>query len=227
MWSRFDMQDAPPDILITNYTMMRIMLGRPFEEKIINNTKKWLEKEGTKFTLMLDELHSYRGTSGAEISYLIKRFLDRIGILNNPEKLQIICSSASIDSKQEESIEFLENFFGVDRSTFQIISDETQENIENEISFDKEKLYTILEKEDHTAKDIHNLSQEFTNSLKVLEKENKSNIYDIAHALFHGKNKDPLNLLEKLFDLLSLESNPKNRFRIHMFIRRFKGIWAY
>ena len=64
------------DILITNYTMMRIMLGRPFEEKIINNTKKWLEEEGTKFTLMLDELHSYRGTSGAEISYLIKRFLD-------------------------------------------------------------------------------------------------------------------------------------------------------
>ena len=226
MWSRFDMQDAPPDILITNYTMMRIMLGRPFEEKIINNTKKWLEKEGTKFTLMLDELHSYRGTSGAEISYLIKRFLDRIGILNNPEKLQIICSSASIDSKQEESIEFLENFFGVDRSTFQIISDETQENMEKEISFDKEKLYNILEKENHTEEDIHNLSQEFTDTLKALEKENKSNIYDISNALFHGKNKEPLDLLEKLFDLLSLESHPKNRFRIHMFIRRFKGIWA-
>jgi len=224
MWSRFDMQDSPPDILITNYTMMRIMLGRPFEEKIINNTKKWLQEEGTKFTLMLDELHSYRGTSGAEISYLIKRFLDRIGILNNPEKLQIICSSASIDSKQEESIEFLENFFGVDRSTFEIISEDSQDNID--ISFDKENIYSILEKENHTKSDINILSQEFTNSLTILEKENKSNIYDISHALFQGKSGEPLDLLEKLFDLLSLESNPKNRFRIHMFIRRFKGIWA-
>ena len=226
MWSRFDMQDSPPDILITNYTMMRIMLGRPFEETIINNTKKWLEEEGTKFTLMLDELHSYRGTSGTEISYLIKRFLDRIGILNNPEKLQIICSSASIDSKQEESIEFLENFFGVDRSTFQIISEDSQENIDKKVSFDKENIYSILEKENHTENEISILSQEFTNSLTILEKENKSNIYEIAHALFHGKSGEPLDLLEKLFDLLRLESNPKNRFRIHMFIRRFKGIWA-
>ena len=39
MWSRFDMQDAPPDILITNYTMMRIMLGRPFEEKLLTTQK--------------------------------------------------------------------------------------------------------------------------------------------------------------------------------------------
>ena len=84
----------------------------------------------------------YRGTSGAEISYLIKRFLDRIGILNNPEKLQIICSSASIDSKQEESIEF-ENFFGVDRSTFQIISDETQENMKKKLVLIKKNYITF------------------------------------------------------------------------------------
>ena len=28
MWSRWDMQDAPPDILITNYSMLNIMLMR-------------------------------------------------------------------------------------------------------------------------------------------------------------------------------------------------------
>ena len=53
------------------------------------------------------------------------------------------------------------------------------------------------------------MSQEFTDTLKALEKENKSNIYDISNALFHGKNKEPLDLLEKLFDLLSLESSLK------------------
>ena len=50
MWSRFDMQDAPPDILITNYTMMRIMLGDHLKKKSLT-TQKWLEKEGTNLPL--------------------------------------------------------------------------------------------------------------------------------------------------------------------------------
>ena len=31
MWSRWDMQDAPPDLLITNYSMLNIMLMRGIE----------------------------------------------------------------------------------------------------------------------------------------------------------------------------------------------------
>ena len=34
MWSRWDMQDAPPDILITNYSMLNIMLMRDIERPI-------------------------------------------------------------------------------------------------------------------------------------------------------------------------------------------------
>jgi len=38
MWSRWDMQDAPPDILITNYSMLNIMLMRAIETPIFNQT---------------------------------------------------------------------------------------------------------------------------------------------------------------------------------------------
>ena len=37
MWSRWDMQDAPPDILITNYAMLNIMLMRTLEENILKD----------------------------------------------------------------------------------------------------------------------------------------------------------------------------------------------
>ena len=40
MWTRWDMQDHPPDILITNYSMLNIMLTRDLEQPIFDETKK-------------------------------------------------------------------------------------------------------------------------------------------------------------------------------------------
>ena len=63
MWSRWDMQATPPDILITNYSMLNIMLMRDIESDIFKQTRNWLEGDSTrKFFLVIDELHSYRGT---------------------------------------------------------------------------------------------------------------------------------------------------------------------
>ena len=42
MWSRWDMQDTPPDILITNYSMLNIMLMRSIESCIFDQTRAWL-----------------------------------------------------------------------------------------------------------------------------------------------------------------------------------------
>src|ERR1044071_6273925 len=43
MWSRWDMQEAPPDILITNYSMLNVMLMRSIEDDIFDQTRRWLE----------------------------------------------------------------------------------------------------------------------------------------------------------------------------------------
>jgi ATP-dependent helicase YprA (DUF1998 family) len=40
--TRFEMQDFPPDILITNYSMLEYMLMRQREANIWNKTKEWL-----------------------------------------------------------------------------------------------------------------------------------------------------------------------------------------
>ena len=75
MWSRWDMQDHPPDILITNYSMLNIMLMRSIEANIFKQTSAWLaESPEHVFFLVVDELHTYRGTPGTEIAYLLRVF---------------------------------------------------------------------------------------------------------------------------------------------------------
>lgn len=121
MWSRWDMQDAPPDILITNYSMLNIMLMRSMEIPIFEQTRQWLERSREHFFyLVVDELHTYRGTPGTEVAYLLRALLDRIGLSPDSDQLRIISSSASLESGAK-GLQFLEQFFGRDRSRFQVI----------------------------------------------------------------------------------------------------------
>ena len=67
MWSRWDMQESPPDILITNYSMLNIMLMRQVEADMFEKTRLWLTDPKNVFHLVVDELHSYRGTPGRKL----------------------------------------------------------------------------------------------------------------------------------------------------------------
>lgn len=123
MWSRWDMQDDPPDILITNYSMLNIMLMRSLENNIFGATRQWLEadRDNNVFHLVVDELHTYRGTPGTEVGYLLRALLHRLGIEPDSPQLRIIATSASINATDTASREYLEQFFGRERSTFTII----------------------------------------------------------------------------------------------------------
>lgn len=121
MWSRWDMQEAPPDILITNYSMLNIMLMRAIENPIFEKTRQWLEQSADHiFYLIVDELHTYRGTPGTEVAYLLRLLLDRLGLDGDSDQLRIIASSASLDSGTA-GLQYLEQFFGRNRSRFRVI----------------------------------------------------------------------------------------------------------
>lgn len=123
MWSRWDMQSHPPDILITNYSMLNIMLMRSLEDGIFDQTRVWLEadRENHVFHLVVDELHTYRGTPGTEVGYLLRALLRRIGLEPDSPQLRIIATSASIEN-DAQSRDYLEKFFGRDGSAFEILS---------------------------------------------------------------------------------------------------------
>ncbi|HWG33970.1 MAG TPA: DEAD/DEAH box helicase [Gemmatimonadaceae bacterium] len=92
--TRHEVHAAPPDILITNYSMLEYMLMRPLERPIFDQTRAWLKAHPRElFMLVLDEAHLYRGAGGTEVALLIRRLCARLGI--GPERLQVICTSAS------------------------------------------------------------------------------------------------------------------------------------
>lgn len=124
MRTRFDMQESPPDILITNFSMMSIMLMREADAGIFEKTKQWLAEDpiNNVFHLIIDELHLYRGTQGTEVAYLIRMLLENIGLRPDSSQLRILASSASLDPKDPKSLNFLEDFFGVRFQADQIIT---------------------------------------------------------------------------------------------------------
>jgi ATP-dependent helicase YprA (DUF1998 family) len=92
--TRHEVHEAPPDILVTNYSMLEYMLMRPLERPIFDRTRDWLHANPEeRFLLIIDEAHLYRGAAGAEVALLIRRLRMRLGI--PADRLQIICTSAS------------------------------------------------------------------------------------------------------------------------------------
>lgn len=57
----------PPDIILTNYVMMELILTRPDERRSLIKAAK-----GLKYFVM-DELHTYRGRQGSDVALLLRR----------------------------------------------------------------------------------------------------------------------------------------------------------
>ena len=82
--------DKPPDILLTNFMMLELLVTRQEEidRRVIGNCA------GLRF-LVLDELHTYRGRQGADVALLVRRVRERL----QPEKLLCIGTSATMASE--------------------------------------------------------------------------------------------------------------------------------
>jgi ATP-dependent helicase YprA (DUF1998 family) len=75
----------PPDILLTNYVMLELILTRPQEKPLINAAQQ------LQF-LVLDALHTYRGRQGADVAMLVRRTREAFGA----EQLQCVGTSATL-----------------------------------------------------------------------------------------------------------------------------------
>lgn len=97
--TRHEVLNWPPDILITNYSMLEYMLMRPLERPIFDATRQWLhDHPRERFLLIIDEAHLYRGAAGAEVALLLRRLRARLGI--PAERVQVIATSASFSDNE-------------------------------------------------------------------------------------------------------------------------------
>ncbi|MFG3420573.1 DEAD/DEAH box helicase [Micromonospora sp. NPDC048063] len=81
----------PPDILLTNYVMLELVLTRRRERDRLIRAARGL------WFLVLDELHTYRGRQGADVAFLVRRTKDAC----DAPQLQCIGTSATMTTEDD------------------------------------------------------------------------------------------------------------------------------
>ena len=229
MRSRWDMAAAPPDILITNYSMLNVMLLRERDDHFFESTKRWLsESKNNRFTLVVDELHSYRGTAGTEVAFLLRSLKHRLGLDERPSQLRILAASASLDPARDRG--YLAEFFDVDPDSFEFIEGETVsrqgvaatgndavhlKGLEPAEAAVYARRTTLLEKIAAVFDPGAN-----GNTARTIDE-------GARHVFEGGDSRDHAAALSNI--LSGLTANPESRdpkFRAHFMFRNVQGIWA-
>ena len=125
-------RDDPPDILLTNYMMLELMLTRSEDRELVRAA------QGLKF-LVFDELHTYRGRQGADVAMLIRRCRHALGnsVAFGDGAVCIgtsatMASGGSSEEQRREVAKVSQALFGVDFTPEQVIG-ETLERATPEI----------------------------------------------------------------------------------------------
>ena len=119
----------PPDIILTNYVMLELILTRPRDRKLVESAKD------LQF-LVLDELHTYRGRQGADVSLLVRRVREA----TSEDKLRCVGTSATLagtgtfEKQQQQVAEVSSTIFGTTVKPENVIG-ETLKRVTPELDF--------------------------------------------------------------------------------------------
>lgn len=104
LWSREEVRESPPDILMTNYVQLEYLLTRGEDRQLFPESNA-----GALRYLVLDEVHTYAGKRGADVACLIRRLKEHTG---SGETLRVIGTSATVESGGAENAEEAIKAFG-------------------------------------------------------------------------------------------------------------------
>ncbi len=256
LWDRWSMQETPPDILITNYSMLNIMLMRSIEAGIFDATRDWLAADESHiFHLVVDELHTYRGTGGTEIAFLIRLLLDRLGITPDSPQVRFLASSASFT--KEQGAAFLKQFFAVNADRFEIVEPENEKGDPDAVSTLRKHIKALEELVNSSEASLHErllttlksvsptsslpttvacLANQVVTTTGLLNAaleghQHPETIEELQQRLF--ETNDGTELTKAALQLLATArigdaaSDPAPLpFRLHLFYRNINGLWA-
>ncbi len=246
---REEIRSNPPDILLTNYMMLELLLTRSEDRELVRAA------QGLRF-LVFDELHTYRGRQGADVALLNRRCRFAFG---NQEITCIgtsatMVSGGSSEEQKQEVAKVAETLFGVSFNSSQVIG-ETLERATPEIDFEtKETIKAFREtiELNSTPPDsyedfrLHPLTSWIESTFGVRTEHGSERLIRQAPRRLEGEG----SAAEELARLTSTESNrcaeilrrfllkgcelrrsessrfPIFAFRLHQFFTRGDTVWA-
>lgn len=245
MEDRERMEKNPPDIILTNYMMMELILTRARE--------KWMRdsiREHLSF-LVFDELHTYRGRQGSDVSFLIRRIKD-IGA----KRVTCIGTSATmttmgtIEDKRKAVANVASTIFGETFEPSQIIGEYLENCTVSEKIPEKEELidgihHTINTDGPATEFIRHPLAVWLENRVALVKNEDGSKergtpekISVIARLLSEETGESPESCENAIFSLLLWAEQINKRasegkssetylpFKLHQFISQTSTVFV-
>jgi DEAD/DEAH box helicase domain-containing protein len=114
------MREDPPDILLTNYKMLDLLLMRARDAVLWRHN----EPDTLRF-LVVDELHAYDGAKGTDLACLIRRLKARLRV--PPATLVCVGTSATLgDRGNERLLSFAGDVFGESFRSDAVIGEERE-----------------------------------------------------------------------------------------------------
>jgi superfamily II DNA/RNA helicase/very-short-patch-repair endonuclease len=236
-------REQRPNILLTNYVMLELMLVRAKEASLRSSIFENLQ------FLVFDELHTYRGRQGSDVALLIRRLKEEAG-----QELVCIGTSATMSSSHDPAIQkddvakVASKVFGVQMEADQIVTETLRKVITNAAE-GMEALRLALQQEvDSNGSEQYLQSHPLANWLEeevALEMKNGSwyrrkpqTLPEVVHRLADDTGiewhickqrlSEMLNLIQQV-NLRLFETSGKTsylQFRLHQFFLQTGSVYA-
>lgn len=224
--TRPQIRETPPQILFTNPTMLNYMLVRAEDKSILEKSKgklKWI---------LLDEAHTYTGSSAAELSLQLRRVLDAFSV--SIEQVNFAVTSATIGDEKDPATELKLKTF---------VSQLTGKPVDNIVVISGKRIIPEIDEEKATVA-INQINEKFDTEISIqdiqkLRKKLNSNpvlaTKNIANQISKELSKNTTKSLE-LIDFLGNKIEGLNKTdgssaallptRAHFFIRSISGVYV-
>ncbi len=226
--SRDEIRETPPQILFTNPTMLNYMLVRAEDQQIMQVVKK---SRGKLRWILLDEAHTYTGSSAAELALQIRQVIDAFGV--SIDDVNFALTSATIgDGSNSDAI----------RQLKENVSKLTGKSVDNIVVIDGKRIIPELNesKVNETLQKINTdfgtsmLYSDLTKLRKNLNERPCMSSKDIVRSIPSSgdwdiyKRLDFINALGEKVDGLGKEGITEALLptRAHFFIRSIGGIYT-
>lgn len=232
------MEKKPPHILLTNYAMLEYMLLQPNTAPFFDTSKS----KNWKF-IVIDEAHTYKGATGTEIAFLLRRLKERIRH-HRSEDFRCIATSATLGTEGGKAAlaEFAAQLFGEPFNEHDVITTErkkrTQESGSRNFSPDE---YKKLKEdvadmpEDEKGKYLY---EKLVNDNRLfllydVLKDKPKDIVEVADAVFFDISGNS-SREEALIELIELSAAAKKSeyesallpARYHLFVKSLEGMYV-
>ena len=145
--NRETLRQNPPDILLTNYKMLDLLLLRASDNPLWDNATATLQY------LVLDEFHTYDGAQGTDVAMLIRRLGARLKVAESGRplgRITPVATSATLGggTRSDDLRQFAETIFGTafDRDSLIVESELSASDVVPDVDFGLEipSVETIL-----------------------------------------------------------------------------------